>query len=69
MFFEMVKLKVFLLLLMNAHFSFGQAPFFSVYSFDGTDKGEDVIELSDGSFVVIGSSNSIHLLSLYWVSV
>ena len=37
---------------------FAQTSFYRLYSGSGNDKGEDVVQLEDSSFVIVGSSSS-----------
>lgn len=45
-------------LLLNAFVGFGQVKFFKIYTNDGYDYGEGVVQLSDSSYLVTGSSSS-----------
>ncbi|MFM7637573.1 MAG: hypothetical protein ACKO5W_06875, partial [Crocinitomicaceae bacterium] len=38
--------------------SFAQTSFYRLYSGSGNDKGEDVVQLEDSSYVIVGSSSS-----------
>lgn len=55
----MKKLIVLLsVLLLNAFLGFSQVKFFKIYTNDGYDYGEGVVQLSDSSYLVTGSSSS-----------
>jgi hypothetical protein len=45
-------------LLLNAFVGFGQVKFFKIYTNDGYDYGEGVVQLNDSSYLVTGSSSS-----------
>jgi len=52
---DIVKLIVFLLCSIT---SFGQIKFFNIYTNNGSDQGQGVVQLEDSSYVVTGASSS-----------
>jgi len=47
-----------LFFLLMTNFTFGQIKFYRLYSDNGVDKGEGIVQLEDSSYVVTGSSSS-----------
>ncbi|MBU2018978.1 MAG: T9SS type A sorting domain-containing protein [Bacteroidetes bacterium] len=56
----MVKGTLILFVLLLGFQVNAQSKFFSIYSFHGLERGEDVMELSDGTFAVVGTTNSFN---------
>ncbi len=46
------------ILVLNAFVGFSQIKFFKIYTNNGYDYGEGVVELSDSTYLVTGSSSS-----------
>ena len=51
-------MRLLIVLLFISSLSIAQSSFYRLYSGAGYDKGEDVVQLQDSSYVIVGSSSS-----------